>query len=121
MSLTVTATAKTELKIAPRLKAKTLQTLKSYQETKQMIKVLETTLKKDNKALTATLEKLGESSVELDGFKVSRVTGTYEKLNEQKLVELGCAIAWIREATENKPKKPYTLISCPSDKGSSHE
>mgnify|MGYP001591418387 CR=1 FL=1 len=121
MSLTVTATAKTELQIAPRTKQRMLLTLKSYQETKAMIKVLEAALAKDVEDLTHVLDQLGEAAVELDGFKVTRVTGTYKKLNEQKLVELGCAIAWIREATENHPKKSYTKVTCPGEKGESHE
>ncbi len=116
MSLTVTATAKTTLKIAPSLKRRTMQTLRVYNELKREREALDTEMDKCKVILGETLATLGETAIELEGYKLTTVTGTYKKLNEQKLVELGCAIAWIREATEEHPKKSYTKISCPGEK-----
>ena len=113
---TVTTTATTELKIAPSLKRKTLQTLRAYADLKRKRDLIDAAMNEHKEVLNTVLATVGESAIELDGFKLTTVNGTYQKLNEQKLVELGCAIAWIREATEIKPKKPYTLVTCPGDK-----
>ena len=117
MNLTMTATATTELKIAPALKRRTLQTLKTYADLKRERDALDAEMDKCKGVLGDTLDSLGESAIELDGYKVTRVAGTYKKLNEQKLVELGCAVAWIREATEDRPKKAYTKVTVPGQKG----
>ena len=117
MSITVTVTAKTEIQIAPALKRRTLQTLRTYADLKAQRDALDRDIDKAKAALDETLEAVGEPSIELDGFKLTRVEGqTYKKLNEAKLVELGCAIAWIREATENHPKKGYIKVTIPGQK-----
>ena len=114
---TITTTTKTELHIAPSLKRKTMQTLRVYADLKAQRDTLDHAIEKAKATLGETLTAVGESSIELDGFKLTRVDGqTYKKLNEQKLVELGCAIAWIREATENHPKKAYVKVTIPGAK-----
>ena len=99
-----------------------MQTLRAYADLKAQRDVLDHAIEKAKQTLGETLTAVGESSIELDGFKLTRVEGqTYKKLNEQKLVELGCAIAWIREATENHPKKAYVKISLPGAREDSHD
>jgi hypothetical protein len=57
----------------------------------------------------------------VDKYKVKLVCGTGKRLNEAKLIELGCDPAWIKEATETFDKKPYIKISAPKDHGDSDE
>ena len=117
MSLTVITTTKAEIQIAPALKRRTLQTLRQYADLKAQRDALDRDIDKTKAALDETLDAVGEPSIELDGFKLTRVEGqTYKKVNEAKLVELGCAVAWIREATENHPKKSYLKVTIPGQK-----
>lgn len=116
LTTTVTTTATTELVIKPRLKQKLMTSLKSYQELMTQRKILDDAIAVFQKDIETAREEIGEDKLALDGFKVTRIFGTYEKLDKKKLVELGCAMAWIEEATELKPKKPYNKISCPGDR-----
>ena len=116
-ALKTMATVKTtkEVKLQPRVSAKLRLKLSSYQTLAEQIKAL----KLQKKNLTADIGKLraetGEQSLSIDGFTITEVRGTTSKIDQKKLIELGCAAAWIEEATTRKPKRPYEKITCPGD------
>ncbi len=116
MSLTVTTTATTELVIEPKLRQRLKLDLVAYAELKALQNEIAEKLAERHVAIEAIREKIGEKSLTLDGFKITRIEGTYEKLDKKKLVELGCAVAWIQEATTLQPKKSYNKITCPGEK-----
>lgn len=116
MGLTLTATTETTVKLAPSVKRKLLTNLRLYQELKAQIAALQA----QSDAAKAEVEELrqtvGEDKLELEGYKIAYVQGVRGVLDHKKLIELGCAAAWIAEATENKPNKPFIKITCPGDK-----
>ncbi len=61
-------------------------------------------------------EEVGVDTLALEGFRVTKVQGTTSSIDKKKLVELGCAMAWIEEATVIKPKRAYEKISLPGEK-----
>ena len=116
MALAVTTTQTTELVIEPRLKRQLLLRLKTYQALKGQIDALTAKMDAEKAAVAVIREQVGEDKLACDGYKVSRIQGTYEVLDKKKLVELGCAMAWIQEATELRPKKEHIRISCPGER-----
>ena len=117
------ATVKTteEIKLAPKLEKQLRQRLTNYASLKQELDSLKAALDDEKAAIGALREKTGHTSVSLDGYTVTQVTGTTSKLDKKKLIQLGCAAAWIEEATVVTPKKPYELISLPGEKGGNDE
>ena len=116
MSLTATTTPKTEVKLQPSVRRRLLTELKTYAALKAQMDALKSAIDKRKGIIGGIREEAGVDSLSLEGFKITQVTGTTSKLNKQKLVELGCALAWIDEATEIRPKKSYEKISVPGEK-----
>ena len=115
-ALAVTTTQTTQVTIAPRIKRKLLTALHEYATLKARRAALDAEMDTFKTEIGDIRESLGEEHLELDGFKVSHVQGFTKKLNHQTLIALGCAAAWIQEATENRPKKAYELITCPGER-----
>lgn len=103
------------------VKLTAIQTITLRQELQRYAKLVaeEKAAKKARKASGAKIgkirEKTGEQSLTFEDFKITEVRGYTSKLDKAKLVELGCAMAWIEEATTTKPKKAYEKITCPGD------
>lgn len=116
ITTTVTTTATTKLVIEPKLKQRLKLDLVAYAELKALRDEIDEKLTERHMAIERCRGAIGEDTLAIDGFKVTRIYGTYESLNKKKLVELGCAMAWIEEATERRPKKAYNKISCPGDR-----
>lgn len=116
LTTSVTTTATTELVIEPKLKKQLLASLKEYQELKKLRDKINAQMDEQQTIIERSREVIGETKLALNGFRITRICGTHKVQDNKKLVQLGCAMAWIEEATEVKPKKPYTLISCPGEK-----
>lgn len=116
MRQTVTTTTTKQVVLAPKVRQKLVTQLREFQSHKatyEAAKAAMNTCKANiGKIRTAT----GEKVLEIDGFKVSQVQQIRKVLNQQKLIAAGCAIAWIEEATENKPSKAYEKVTCPGEK-----
>lgn len=112
-----TVTTTEEIKLAPKLEKQLRQRLQNYAELKASLKSIQSALDDEKGEIGKLREKTGHQSVQLDGFTVTQVTGTTSKLDKKKLVALGCAAAWIEEATVVTPKKPYELVTVPGEKG----
>lgn len=109
----VTATTKTEVNLHPATKKKLLTKLTSYAELAAQRKAIKLAMKQIEAEVGHIRETTGEQSIAIEGFKITNVKGTQSKIDKKKLVELGCAMAWIEEATVVTPKKAYEKITCP--------
>lgn len=123
MALATNATVSTtkEIRLDPSLRRKLLTKLKTWQTLDQQIKALELAKKKMNKEIGTLRDETGEMSVQLEGFTVTLVAPVRKVLNEQKLISLGCAAAWIQEATDNVPSRAYDKITPPRAAGAGDE
>lgn len=112
---TVKATTKTEVKLTTKQQNALRKKLAVYTEAHAVYKAA----KEERDVAIADVEdireQLGETTFEFEGSTVTRVGGDTSKLDKKKLVELGCALAWIEEATTTKPKKQHTRITLGGD------
>jgi len=114
-TLQTTTTVTQEVILKPSVRRRLLVEFKAYQALKAQVDALEEKMNAHKAAAGLLREGTDQKSLSLDGFKITKVTGTTKKLDKNKLCELGCALAWIEEATTEKPKKPYELITCPGE------
>lgn len=101
--------------LSPTLALKLRPKLAEWHRVHQQIKALSAAKDALAQEIGAIRDEAGEMSIECDGFRVTLVGGTSSKLNKKKLIALGCAPAWLEEATEIKPKKAYEKITAPGD------
>jgi len=108
---TVKTTTKTEVKLTAKQQNALRKKLAVYAEADAAFKAA----KEERDVAIADVEdireQIGETSFEFEGATVTRVGGTSKSLDKKKLVELGCALAWIEEATTEKPKKSHTRVT----------
>jgi hypothetical protein len=112
---TVKTTTKTEVKLTTKQQNALRKKLAVFAEADVAFKAA----KEERDVAIADIEdireQLGETSFEFEGATVTRVGGDTSKLDKKKLVELGCALAWIEEATTTKPKKQHTRVTLGGD------
>ena len=90
-----------------------LTELRTYGALKEQRDAIDAAMNKHKEAIGQLRESTGENSIAIDGFKISLVMPVRKVLSHAKLIELGCAAAWIEEATESKPTRPYEKITVP--------
>lgn len=110
------ATTTAEITLDPRLAKKLRARLDNYQTLKKELDSLQAALDDEKAEIAKLREKSGYQRVQLDGFTVTEVCGVKNTLDKKKLVALGCAVAWLQEATITTPKRPYTLVTLPGEK-----
>lgn len=102
------------------IKPKTLQKLKlelaAYAALKAKKDAIDALMADKKEVIGELRESTGEDKLTVDGFSLALVQPVRKVLNHQKLIELGCAVAWIEEATESKPTKPYEKVTCPGER-----
>jgi len=109
----VTATVQQVVALRPQVRKKLMMELTAYQSLKNELDAITAAMNVRKGAISKLRAETGETALEIEGFKITHVTPTRKTLNHEKLIELGCAVAWIEEATENKPTKAYDKVSCP--------
>ena len=117
-----TTTTETTVKLAPKARAMILTRLQENAALATQIDALKARQDrlKDELEDVFRKEKQGKALADgcaIDGYKLKVVIGESKKLNQLRLVELGCDPAWLEEATETVPKKPYLLLTAPKPKG----
>lgn len=119
---TVTQVVTEQIKIAPKLAERILQSLRSYAALKAQSKQTEKLLTEDRETVLRLGVDTGYDKFELDGFKVTLVLDSTKKsLDKAKLVKLMVAAglsvvkaqAVIEKATVESPTKPYAKITVP--------
>jgi hypothetical protein len=116
LATTIVATTTTEVKLRPSILTKLRKELLAYQQMVNEKKALEAKMDKAKSVIGAIRDDTGEASLKVDGFTVTLVAGTSSKLDKKKLISLGCAAAWIEEATVTKPSRAYEKITCPGER-----
>lgn len=111
-----TTTVTKEVTLKPTTKRKLLQELRTYAGLKRQRDEVDESMSVHKATIGELRESTGENAIALEGFKVSLVSPIRKVLNHKKLIELGCAVAWIEEATESVPSKSYEKVSVPGDK-----
>lgn len=114
-TLTTTQTATTEVTIAPALLKKLRLQVAVYQKLAAEKKSIEAKMDAAKNAIEEVREQTDEISVNVDGTTITRVAPVRSVLNKTRLFALGCAPAWLNEAMELKPSKPYTKITLAHD------
>lgn len=100
------------------MKKKLLLNLKIYQETRAELKAVEARLEAKKVEIGLLREEAGVTTLTIEGFKVTQITGLRKTLNPQKLIAMGVSTEMLEEATETKPNRPYEKISVPGEKTS---
>lgn len=108
-----TTTVTKEIAIKPKTLQKLRLELKSYAGLKAQLDSIQTQMDEKKASIGELRESTGEDKLSIDGFSLALVQPIRQVLNHQKLIELGCAVAWIEEATESKPSTPYEKITVP--------
>ena len=114
-TLTATVTTTKDIVLKPALRRKLMTELRAYAAIKDQIAILEHAKDKHKAVIGALRDDTGEQSIALEGFKVTLVAPVRSVLNKQKLIALGCAAAWLEEATEQKPGRAYNKITLPGE------
>lgn len=116
MALQMTTTTTEEVKLKPTVAKKLRMYLQNYQRTALQIKQLKETLAAELFLIEEIREGSGADKFEFEGTKITRVKGFQKRLDQKKLIALGCKADWIASATTEKPKKEYTLVTLPGEK-----
>ena len=112
-ALAVTATTTHQLVIAPQLKRKLLLALKTYTELTAQAKVLALAKKKQGSIVEEIQTELGESSIDIDGYKSTIVAPIRKVLDRKRFVALGGNLDILDQAMIDTPSKAYPKITAP--------
>jgi hypothetical protein len=119
--MTITATTTTQITLKPQVRRKLLTELKVYVELKEQREVLDLAMRTHRDSVENILLETGESSLALDGFKVTLVAPVRKVLDHKKLIALGVTTEQIQRATVEVPGKPYPKISWGGKNGDESE
>jgi hypothetical protein len=108
---TVTETRQVTIKPKTLLALRTA--LKGYAALKHTLDATQAAMDEKKATIGELRESTGEDALSIDGFSLALVQPVRKVLNQEKLIALGCAVAWIEESTELKPSKPYEKIVVP--------
>lgn len=117
MSLSITATQTTQVQIKPALKRRLMTELVAYTQLAGKRKAIDAEMKKHTAAVEAIQTELGESKLEVDGYKATLVAPVRQVLDKKRFVALGGRLDLLEKATSGVPSKAYVKISAPGEKG----
>ena len=112
----VTTTQTTVVKLLPSVRRALLTELQAAQKEKIALKIAEEKWDRRKARIRVLREKTGENSLEIDGYTISNVEGTFTQWDEKKMLEAGLSIAQIESFKVVRPKKAYEKISFPAEK-----
>ena len=114
MSITLTTTAVSEVKLKPTLKLKLMTELHAYAKLHAQSKAIDVEMEQRKAKIARFREEAGVETLQVEGFHVTRVSGgTRSALDPMKLIEMGVSTEMLQEATVVTPVKPFEKISCP--------
>ena len=115
LATTATATATTthKLVLSPQLKRKLLLALRTYTELAAQAKVLTLAKKKQSSIVEEIQADLGESSIDIDGYKSTIVAAIRKVLDRKRFVALGGDLDILDKAMIDTPSKAYLKITAP--------
>lgn len=116
MKQSVVIAQETEVALEPRVRQQLIKEFRLYATQKAIKEAAEQEMDAIKGRLATVRDELGEMSVGVEGFKTTLVAPVRSKLNINKLVTLGCALAWVKEATEIRPGRMYEKVTCPGER-----
>ena len=120
-TVSVTATTTHQIVIAPQIKRKLLLALKTYTELAAQAKVLELAKKKQGSIVEGIQTELGESSIDIDGYKSTIVAPIRKVLDRKRFVALGGNLDILDKAMIDTPSKAYPKITAPGEVKEDHD
>ena len=118
---TVTATTTHLLKLSPQIKKKLLLALRTYVELGAQKKALDLARAKQSKIVEDIQVELGESSLDIEGFKSTIVAPVRHTLDKKRYVTLGGDLDLLERSMVDTPGKSYVRITPPNGNGSEDE
>ena len=110
-ALTVTVATTTELQLSPKVQKRLKMELEEYARLDGEYKAAKLARETKLADIEDLRETVDQKSFKFDGATITRVEGTSSRLDKKKLIGLGCAAAWLEEATVTSPKKAYTKVT----------
>lgn len=115
LSTTVETTQEVSLK--PAIQKKLRTSLTEIANLSSTIKEMQAELDAQKAIVEAIRAETGLTSFNYEGYTVTEVRGTTTYVDIQWLIDEGIVSPSQKEmATKVKPKKPYTLVTCPKEK-----
>ena len=111
---TITATTTHQIKLSPSIKTKLLTALRTYVELAAQKKVIEHAQKLLRKTIEAIQVEVGESSLEIDGFKSTIVAPIRKTLDKKRFVALGGDLDILERSYVEQPGTSYVKITSPT-------
>ena len=113
LATAITATTTHQLKLAPQLKKKLLLALRTYVELGAQKKALDLARSKQSKIVEDIQVELGESSLDIEGFKSTIVAPVRHTLDKKRYVALGGDLDLLERSMVDTPGKSYVRITPP--------
>jgi len=121
-TMTATVTTSKEVKLSARITRRLLTELSAYQGLKAQLDSIKTAMDGHKATIEALRAETGESSIELNGFKVSLVQPAGRAcLDKKRLLESGVTMAQLEQGTVVKPVKGYCKVTVPGESERSYE
>lgn len=114
--LGVTATTTHTITIEPKLRRQLLKELRLWAELHAQEKAIKLAKAKHAKTVEDIQTEVGESTLDLEGFKSTIVAPMRKKLDKKKFVALGGKLDLLEKATVETPGKAYVKITPPGGK-----
>ena len=114
LATVITATTTHQLKLAPQLKKKLLLALRTYVELGAQKKALDLARSKQSKIVEDIQVELGESSLDIEGFKSTIVAPVRHTLDKKRYVALGGDLDLLERSMVDTPGKSYVRITPPN-------
>jgi myo-inositol catabolism protein IolC len=122
MNATLTATVEKVVELAPRLKRKLVTELTAYQGLKSQLDAIKLAMDGHKAAIEKLRVETGETSLEIDGFKITLVQPAgRQSLDRKKLLEAGVLMSQLEQGTITKAVKSYTKVTTPGETERSYE
>jgi hypothetical protein len=114
VSMQIELSQRTEASLTDMQRLQVMVTAAAYLRLQQEIKRLERQAETKLAELEALRDATGQSTVDVDGYRLTRIHGTRSVLSEEKLIAQGVTTAMLQNATETKPNRPYTKVTGPT-------
>ena len=112
-AIALTATTTHQLTIAPQIKRKLLLALRTYVELNEQAKAIKLAKAKQMTVVEGIQTELGESSIDIDGYKSTIVAPIRKVLDKKKFIALGGNLDIYEAAMIDTPSKAYAKITAP--------
>ena len=113
-TVTVTALTTHQLALSPQIKRKLLLALRTYTELSAQAKALQLAKHKQSKIVEDIQTELGESHIEIEGFKATVVAPIRHTLDKKRFVALGGDLDILERAMVDQSGKAYVKITAPN-------